>query len=130
MTHSKEKNKIIDVTRGSTVILRSYDNTFCAQKENKNNDFIQFVSICPFGEYPLNVNNVCCSVSAVSYGYVVYDQFKVQTMKTTYPLDCCNEISAKWTIIIIHFIYKALYILKKSQSATEKVIAVYRNKIK
>ncbi len=50
-------------------------------KENKNNDYIQqFISsVLPwrhFGEYPLNVNRVCCSVSAASCAYVVYVQIK------------------------------------------------------
>ncbi len=86
----KEIGQIIHVT--SALILRSYENTFCVQKKTKNNEFIQqFVSSVThshhFGEYPLNVNNVCYSVSTASCLYVVYVQIKAQTTYTMYPRD-------------------------------------------
>ncbi len=87
--------------RGSTVILRSYEINFVC-KENKNNNFIQqfFSSASPYSaiyqngvsEYPLNVNNACCSVSAVPRGYVFYVVYALIWMKTTCP---CTYVAHK-----------------------------------
>uniref|UniRef100_A0A672RXY3 Si:ch211-216p19.6 n=1 Tax=Sinocyclocheilus grahami TaxID=75366 RepID=A0A672RXY3_SINGR len=39
-----------------------------------------------FGEYPLDVNSVCCSVSAASHGYAVFVQIKSQQRRK--PIRC------------------------------------------
>ncbi len=97
-------------------------------KENKNINFIQqFVSSASpwrhFGEYhdvcacfDLNVNNVCCSVSAAPCGYVVYVQWILSKMV---PGCIKDELLNK--VVIFVFFAQNIVVASKNYGSTPDV---------
>ncbi len=76
-----------------------------------------------FGECPLNVNSVCCSVSAASRGYVVFVQIKAwrswhRKAYAVYVQWILSKMALGWrggdelsnkVVVFVFFVYKKYY---------------------